>query len=52
MDLDVDFENIHFPDEDEPAHENVQHFSTIVVQDEIIYDDDPGGYWWPPTYSN
>jgi hypothetical protein len=40
MDLDVDIENITFPDEEEPVREDVQHFSTLMVQDEIFYYED------------
>jgi hypothetical protein len=37
MDLDVDIENICFLEEEEHAHENVQHVSPIVVEDEIFF---------------
>jgi hypothetical protein len=40
MDLDVDIENITFPDEEEPAREDVQHISTLMVQDEIFSDEE------------
>jgi len=40
MDLDVDIENIRFPEEQEPGTENVQHISTLVVEDENFYDEE------------
>ena len=40
MDLDVDIENISFPQEEDPTTENVPHISTVVVQDEIFSDEE------------
>jgi hypothetical protein len=40
MDLDVDIENITFPDVEVPARENVQHISALMVQEETFSDEE------------
>jgi len=40
MDLDVDIENITFPDVEVPARENVQHISTRMVPEETFSDEE------------
>jgi hypothetical protein len=39
MDLDVDIENITFPDVEVPSRGNVQHTSALIVQKETFFDE-------------
>jgi len=40
MDLNVDIDIINFPDEQDLDTENVPRISTLVVEDEIFYDEE------------